>query len=208
MIERGPIYPGLAAVPGMVWQAPVDVGRSVAREQRATPDERGLWPVLFDEEGRPTRDRDAWTSATPAQQMATPTKTMSTEEKLAAACAALAVPGTASDFHFILAAAAGSLFDSRLQQPDALEYVETFALANIALLRAQPGVLRPDDEFDGPTVYRAASFNTLVRLYETSGEIERALEYARLGHSEFQQSYLARSVARLVSQVETLQAEE
>jgi hypothetical protein len=68
----------------------------------------------------------------------------------------LELPGQPSDYHFLLQGAVDRLWSRRRDDPDGLQYVETFGYLDLVLIEAAPHVVRLDktDPAEGVPAYR------------------------------------------------------
>lgn len=84
---------------------------------------------------------------------------------------ALELPGTSSDYHFVVLGALASAWSERRRQPDLYEEVEKLALLDIQIIERGPS---DDPEMDLRTVSQPA-FDRLVELYRGEGYLEDAI---------------------------------
>lgn len=95
---------------------------------------------------------------------------------------ALELPGTISDYHFVLLLAVEALWGRRRQDPDTLADLERLCLLDISLVEAHPEILRIDGG-DETSSIRVPAFQYLTLLYERDGFLGDALAIARRGSS-------------------------
>lgn len=91
---------------------------------------------------------------------------------------ALELPGTASDYHFALAAGVGSLYSRRLIDSGALPAVEWFSLLDVQLIEARPEAFLVDPGKSADAYYLFPSLSRLITIYSTEGYLREALAYA------------------------------
>jgi hypothetical protein len=114
---------------------------------------------------------------------------------------ALALPGSATDYHFGILGACGLMWAQRRDHPEMLEHLEQLCLLDIRLVEIRPEPLRaPNGQ-----MARIPTFEYLVRLYEREGLFEEALDIARRG-AALQQG--DSDVRRLDPLVSSLRAED
>lgn len=111
----------------------------------------------------------------------------------------LELPGTASDYHFALAGAVGSLFGLRAADPSALEAMERFCWLDIELIEARPEAFLYEDAEGSTAYYGFPSMSRLITLYSTEGYLREALAVVekaeRFGQASGQQEKLAARLA-------------
>lgn len=113
----------------------------------------------------------------------------------------LELPGTASDYHFALADAVGTLFGLRAAEPSALEAMERFCWLDIELIEARPDAFLYEDA-DGRTAYYGfPTMSRLITLYSTEGYLREALEVVekaeRFGQADGQREKLTARLAAI-----------
>ena len=170
MIDRTKWYSSFTAIPDIQYEAFVPV---VLRK---------LWGVgtrpkieRYSYDGQ-QRDSVTWetadgsyTSASPAKQhsfiLSEPTPT----EILSHLCEVLALPGTASDYHFALQGAHESLWRHRRAEPTLYNDIERICLLDISL------VILTGHEMFGDLPFAVSAFSRLAGIYELEGRLSAAL---------------------------------
>ena len=115
---------------------------------------------------------------------------------------ALELPGEPRDYHFAMVTYCEEAYKRRRDNPDVLEEVERFCIADIGLVEAHPEAAQnAADEF-----YRIPSYGRLVILYEREGFLREALDVAERGLTHGQD--LGPKVEELRARVSDLEAED
>lgn len=89
----------------------------------------------------------------------------------------LELPGTPSDYHFLLQNTANELWRQRRDAPEVLEHVESLCWLDIRLVETCPEYFMADRE-SGPRFYQLLAFSILITLYEREGFLHEALAVA------------------------------
>jgi len=119
---------------------------------------------------------------------------------------ALELPGTPSDYHFVLLRGYEVLWRRRRTEPVVLPELERLCLLDMALLEARPHMF---DHFGSSEGFAPSSHAAthLIDLYERDGAFDDALEIAkraiRMGAVHF-----AEAVTRIEAKVSELRAED
>ena len=119
---------------------------------------------------------------------------------------ALELPGTLSNYHFIIQGAHEAIWKYRRQEPWVVEETERLCWLDLNLIRAYPEAIT-FDEYSNDEMPRfpvVLGLYRLIRLYEAEGYLQEALEVAKLA-VEFKQ--LPLELERLEEKVRTLNAE-
>ena len=90
----------------------------------------------------------------------------------------LELPGTASDYHFALAAAAEDLYMRRYFEPSAMSEAERLWLLDVDLIEARPDAFVYTDSDGTPNYYGFASLARLASVYSNEGYLREALALA------------------------------
>lgn len=184
-------FPRFGDIPGISWSSDIDRTRLPGYDARPQPSSwdsgSSWWPEIGGE-------RDAITSATPAQQYRRGdfAEAKGVADVLGQLTEALELPGNPSDYHFLIAAAQERLWKFRFEEPKALREIERLCLLDIELVRVRPEIIAPYSEGE-PTLHMTV-FDSLLRLYLREGYLEEAEALAEQAVSEFGQT---RSALRL-----------
>jgi hypothetical protein len=176
-------------IPGLDFESLVAIDRSTLPNWDARPEVRRhefngrvtehlSWN--YEQEGE-----EVSSSSSPAQRLAfrTDDPELATPTILQRLWESLEVPGTSSDYHFLLQGAATSLWGRRCADPDVLEQFEKLCWLDIRLLQTVPEAVRneyADEGAQGSGFYRVAAFGSLIDFYSLEGFLDRAMEVARL----------------------------
>jgi hypothetical protein len=198
-------FPRFAEIPGIGYQGSPDVDRQQLpgydhvptierRDVNGARDETLWWPS---ENGR--------TSISPAQgHVVGDLRHVPMPEILRNVYESLELPGTASDYHFLLQGSIGEVWRRRRDNPDMLPEVEKLAWLDVRLVEACPEAVTFEGP-EGPKVYAILAFSILIDLYEREGFLHEALAIAdravRLLQCEDDQQ-------RLQGRLATLEAED
>lgn len=90
----------------------------------------------------------------------------------------LELPGTASDYHFALAAAAEGLYARRFLEPSAMSGAERLWLLDVDLIEARPDAFVYTGSDGTPNYYGFASLARLASVYSNEGYLREALALA------------------------------
>lgn len=90
----------------------------------------------------------------------------------------LELPGTASDYHFALAAAAEGLYGRRFFEPSAMSEAERLWLLDVDLIEARPDAFIYTGSDGTPSYYGFASLARLASVYSNEGYLQEALAVA------------------------------
>ncbi len=94
---------------------------------------------------------------------------------------AIELPGTPTDYHFILLPGIEALWRAARYNPELIEQIEALCLLDLRLVEAYPTIV----EFETPrgmTYVRIPAFDLLIRLYRENGFFEEARDIARRAH--------------------------
>lgn len=91
----------------------------------------------------------------------------------------LELPGTASDYHFLLQGAVAQLWSRRRTEPAGLRMVETFGYLDLALIEAVPQTVWRNDGDRNGGFLRITSFEHVLTLLEREGALREALALSR-----------------------------
>jgi len=125
----------------------------------------------------PERDGE-WSSASPASDHgdALYEEDVDAGEILRLLAECLELPGTPSDYHFLIVGAAEKLAGLAVREPRLLAEVERLCLLDLRLVQAREDIIRAPDRPEGWLHVR--SFDALIRMYEQAGFLPEALEVA------------------------------
>jgi hypothetical protein len=147
----------MAAIPGIRFDGSPGIDRALLPESRIRPRasmEYLMWPAAD----------GATTSASPASRhLGSGTSRLQHEELIRSVWEGLELPGTTSDYHFLLQGAVTELWSRRRREPAGLRMAETFGYLDLALLEAVP----------------RTSLERLVSLLEREGALREALALSR-----------------------------
>jgi hypothetical protein len=116
----------------------------------------------------------------------------------------LELPGTASDYHFIIQGCAERLWARRRKEPQVFEIVEGLCWLDIRLIEARPNSISMELDTE-TTFFRVIAFQRLIDLYEREGFLGKALDVATRAVA-FQQGDLY--AQRLQERIAALEAED
>lgn len=181
-------FTSFSAIPGVTWSSlvPIDAAKlsGVGAEPRVERIE-GF-------EGR-VYDRVTWLApsrATSTEESGSPAslrkRKLATDSGLTPGVIAntvsemLALPGTASDYHFGMLAAWGGLYGGRRRDPRAFGWIETLCLADISLMEQGPELVFAEDHWSGLREQGGypifPAFQQLSSLYQREGFLAAAVE--------------------------------
>lgn len=142
------------------------------------------------------------TSASPASRhlASAPDEDAPTDELLRHLHAGLQLPGVPTDYHFAIQRIIDALWSRRTKDSGAISAMEPLCRADVSLVRAYPDAFRSGDRF-----YAMSSMHHLVDLYENAGDLDAALDAARLVEPFL---YASESVARLETKIAVLREED
>lgn len=201
-------YPRLAEVPKLGYEGSPGVDRTrlpgfdlKPRVQRYEWDgkirESLSWPM-----------KDGSTSAAPATQLeSTPLPGETPARTALRHCReALELPGTLSNYHFIIQGAHEAMWKYRRREPWVVEEAERLCWLDLRLIQAHPEAITYEgfSKGEGPDYPRVLAFYRLISLYEAEGYLREALDVAKLA-VRFDQ--LHRELERLEGKVRALDAE-
>jgi hypothetical protein len=201
-------FPRFADIPGVSWTTPPGIDRRQIRGHDLVPEtsdwdtDRVYWPSM--DRG----EEDSSTTATPAQQYVggdwSGSKTV--DAVVRSMAEALELPGTPSDYHFIIAGAQERLWKLRQTEPAALNEVEGLCWLDIELVRARPEIIAPYNE-DEPTLHMAV-LDVLYRLYLREGYLAEAEQVATIAVTEFDEGHFQRQLDEAHARRAVLEAED
>lgn len=91
----------------------------------------------------------------------------------------LELPGTASDYHFLLQNAVEQLWARRRATPAGLHFVEVFAQLDLSLIEAVPQAILINDADPSRGFVRITSVMTWINLLHAEGALRDALSVSR-----------------------------
>lgn len=201
-------YPRLAEVPKLGYEGSPGVDRTRLPGFNLRPQIR-----RYEWDGK-IRESLSWpmkngsTSAAPATQLESPPVPGETPARTALRHCheALELPGTLSNYHFIIQGAHEAMWKYRRREPWVVEEAERLCWLDLRLVQTHPEAITYD-EFSkgaGPDYPRVSAFHRLISLYEAEGYLREALDVAKLA-ARFDQ--LPRELERLEGKVRALDAE-
>ncbi len=208
----------LAEAPGIEYKPDPSVDRTQLTRHDAVPE-----IVRFELDGR-RHESLSWpfeaggTGESPAQAWKTQprggeTQAQTTSRQLREA---LELPGTLSDYHFLIQSAHSELRRFARQEPWVLEEVERLCWLDIRLINQYPETITLDpitindeelaklaNERRGERNYvRVTAFHQLITMYEREGYLHEALEAAKVGQKFEQCTGKVEEIEELIRQVE------
>lgn len=210
-------YSRLADVPGIEYSGSPEVDRASLPEHDAKPELR--IQIL---EGK--RSESLWwesTTASPAARwQTTPLPSETTAQTIVRRChEALELPGTLTDYHFIIQRAHEELWKHRHHEPWTVAETERLCWLHVRLVRACGGAIISPENNEGVEHPPVVAFQRLVEMYEQDGYLREALVVARLA-IRFNQSHLQQprpphlrrgpraTLERLEKKIKALEAED
>jgi len=202
-------YPRLAAVLGINYPGSPDVERSRLATANVTPQIRRYQSV----DGDDLPDSLWWaygeteSSQSPAAARAA-ALSGDYESWVRAAQEAVELPGTPSDYHFILQGCVDTIWLRHRREPGALALFELFAWADLRLVAAHRTWFEFDKPDGGTGYYRIGTIDRLLGMLSREGAWRAALEVVevavtlRQGQAEKRRDDLAACVAFLDAEVE------
>ncbi|MER6575876.1 hypothetical protein [Nonomuraea sp. NPDC001023] len=91
----------------------------------------------------------------------------------------LEIPGTISDYHFLLQSAIGRLWSARASDPGGLQFLEIFADLDLRLIEAAPRPFLIDENDATKGYFHFSGVATWVSLLRTEGALREALAINR-----------------------------
>lgn len=91
---------------------------------------------------------------------------------------ALALPGTPSDYHFVVLGAVDALWGTRSQDPRSFGWIEALCLADISMIESLPDIAeQPEDgtQYDGRRFPPFPSYDRLSSMYVREGFLADAV---------------------------------
>ncbi|WP_204046934.1 hypothetical protein [Microbispora siamensis] len=165
-------YARMADVPGIGFTGSPGVNRDHLPETRIRPrEEYGSlwWPTA-----------SGTTSASPAHNRAFgDMRTLDTDTLIRWVWEGLELPGSASDYHFLLQNAVGQFWARRRTAPAGLHFVEVFAQLDLLLIEAVPQVVLINDKNPSLGFVRISSVATWINLLHAEGALRDALSVSR-----------------------------
>lgn len=201
-------YPRLAEVPALRYEGSPNIDRTRLPGFDLRPRiERYEWDGKRHESLSWPAENGS-TSAAPATQLeASPLPGETAAQTALRHCnEALELPGTLSNYHFIIQNAHEAIWKDRRREPWVVEETERLCWLDLRLIQAYPEAIT-FDELSGSeeTIFPAIlGLYRLIRLYEKEGYLHKALEVAKLA-VRFKQ--LPGEIERLEQKVKTLEAE-
>lgn len=201
-------YSRLADVPGVEFDGGVGVDRTRLPDHDAKPRVvRHTWEGKH-ETYLMWKTKEGETSAAPASQWETKPRAGETEARTALRQCheALELPGTLSNYHFIIQSAHDELWKHRRREAWVIAEVERLCWLDLRLIQSHPKTVQ--DELSGQNedrYFHVTAFHRLVMLYELEGYVQEALEVARLA-ARFGQT--AHDLERLEEKLSALEQEE
>lgn len=176
-------YPRMGDIPGLDYRTPDGLDRTTLPGWDETPtfhsfefDGRKLTSVNW-EHGR--GQSSSWS---PAKELAYDSREdLTPEEALDRLWRGLELPGTPSDYHFLIQETAGVLQRRRRSQPQFAEQTEALWWLNIRLIEAAPVAITSEyPKGDESEFYAASAFRELVTLYMNEGYVQDARRVAEI----------------------------
>jgi hypothetical protein len=202
-------YPRLAEVPKLGYEGSPSVDRARLPGYDARPRiERYKW----DDKRRETlwwTVKGGSSSAAPATQLeSSPRPGESPAQTALRHCyEALELPGTLTDYHFIIQNTHEAIWKHRRREPWVVTETERLCWLDLKMLEAYPKALIFDGagRGDEPFYPSILALYRLIRLYEQEGYLREALDVARLA-VRFKQ--LPRELERLEEKIKLVEAEK
>ncbi|MCA2187209.1 hypothetical protein [Nonomuraea cavernae] len=91
----------------------------------------------------------------------------------------LEIPGTVSDYHFLLQSAIARLWSARASDPSGLRFLEVFADLDLRLIEAAPRPFLIDEDDTSKGYFHFSGVATWVTLLQTEGALREALAINR-----------------------------
>ncbi len=163
----------MADIPGIAFRGSLDVDRSRLPGARIRPraDNGYLsWPSVEGgtSSGSPVHHL-AFGAAAPRDELELVRRTWE----------GLELPGTPSDYHFLLQGAVTDLWKHRRRYPQGLAAIEQFCHLDLLLIEAAPEAVVLDESDPARGFVRIATLRVLVNLLEREGALREALEVSR-----------------------------
>lgn len=201
-------YPRLAEVPKLGYEGSPGVERTRLPGFDLKPRvERYEWDGKL-RESLSWPMKNGSTSAAPATQLeSTPLPGETPARTALRHChEALELPGTLSNYHFIIQGAHEAIWKHRRRELWVVEETERLCWLDLKLIQAYPEAITFDEFSKGeqPNYPRVLAFHRLISLYETEGYLQEAFEVAKLA---VQFNQLPHELERLEGKVKTLDAE-
>lgn len=201
-------YPRLADVPKLGYEGSPGVDRTRLPGFNLKPRiERYEWDGKI-RESLSWPMKNGSTSAAPATQLESSPLPGETPARTALRHCheALELPGTLSNYHFIIQGAHEAIWKYRRREPWVVEETERLCWLDLRLIQAHPESITFDEFSKGevPNYPRVLAFHRLISLYETEGYLREALTVAELA-VRFNQ--LPRELERLEEKVKALDNE-
>lgn len=202
-------YPRLAEVPRVGYQGSPGVDRTRLPGCNAKPQinhyewdgkrhESLSWPM-----------KDGSTSASPANQLQSTSRPGETPAQTAHrhCLEAIELPGTLSDYHFIVQNAHEEIWKHRRREPWVVAETERLCWLDITLVQAYPEILVFDQAPIGTELHyaRVVAFYRLLRLYEQEGYLQDALKVAKIA---LRFGQLPSELERVEGKIRMIEAEE
>jgi hypothetical protein len=174
-------YPRLGDVPGVAYETPAGFSPETLPGYGLTPERstsgHSLWwksrPAHTDD---PHEEEEIITSESPASAYAMSYGGHASGARIVERLqGALELPGTATDYHFALAAAVENLYAIRATEPAMLETVERLCWLDIQLIEARPAAFLWETPEGARAYYSFPTFSRLITLYSTEGYLREAL---------------------------------
>ncbi|RSM35893.1 hypothetical protein DMA12_42475 [Amycolatopsis balhimycina DSM 5908] len=166
-------YARLADVPRIQFQGSPGVDRARLPEANVRPTSGYAGTLMWPHP-------DGTTSASPAHQRAFTDAAPDDVEGLAQwVWEGLEIPGTPSDYHFLLQGAVQTLWSWRRDQPDGLQFVEVFSYVDLALIEAVPEAAMIDAANPSRGFLRIVTMERLLVLLEREGAFREAMALCR-----------------------------
>lgn len=170
-------YKRLAAIPGIGYPGDENLRKALPNANATPRVERFDFGDRM-HEALVWKTRDGTSSASPVHEFAHGSHgDESPEETRDRVLQGLELPGTPSDYHFLIQSAHEQLWGQRRERPDQYPMIEWLCQLNLRLLEVHPETLWiGEDAASG--LLRALAFDRLVSLYATEGFETEMIETA------------------------------
>jgi hypothetical protein len=113
----------------------------------------------------------------------------------------LEIPGTSSDYHFLLQGAVQTLWSWRRDRPRGLQFVEVFSYVDLALIEAVPEAVMIDSTDPARGFLRIVTLEKLLALLEREGAFREAMALSRRAE-RFGERYCSDTLASKVASLD------
>ena len=189
----------LGDVPGLEYSPPFVIDREALPRHDAEPENRDdipiggylSWGTVWEPIPPGEREVDDGEDAEWSRDLEAPVTdylrtsladdaTPSTSKFLQRLWEGLELPGRPYDYHVAIERAREGLWSRKLDEPEAVETVESLAWLDIRLVLACPYAVLVQTSEGDQHFYGVSAFDRLIRLYRTEGFMREALEVAEL----------------------------